>query len=44
MPQHRGIKGGGVRVGGWVEEHPHRHREREDVMGVSGRKGNQERG
>jgi hypothetical protein len=33
MPQCRGIEGGEVGVGGWVEEHPHRSREREDVIG-----------
>jgi hypothetical protein len=37
MLQCRGIKGGKVGVGGWVEEHPHRSRGREDGMGVSGR-------
>ena len=30
MPQCRGIEGGEVGVGGWVEEHPHRNRERGD--------------
>ena len=34
MPQCRGIKGREVGVGGWVEEHPHRSRGREDGMGV----------
>ena len=33
MPQCRGIKGGEVGVGGWMEEHPHRSRGREDVIG-----------
>jgi hypothetical protein len=33
MPQCRGIKGREVGVGGWVEEHPHRSRGREDVIG-----------
>jgi hypothetical protein len=33
MPQCRGIKGGEVGVGGWVEEHHHRSRRREDMMG-----------
>jgi hypothetical protein len=32
--QGRGIKGREVGVGGWVEEHPHRSRERED--GIEG--------
>jgi hypothetical protein len=30
MYQHRGIEGREVGVGGWVEEHLHRSRERED--------------
>ena len=42
MPQCRGTEGRKVGVGGWVEEHPHRSREREDMMGVSGREGNHE--
>jgi hypothetical protein len=33
MPQCRGIKGGEMGVGRWVEEHPHRRRGREDVIG-----------
>jgi hypothetical protein len=33
MPQYRGIKSREVGVGGWVEEHPHRIRGREDVIG-----------
>jgi hypothetical protein len=33
MPQCRGIEGGEVGVGGWVEEHPPRSRGREDVIG-----------
>jgi hypothetical protein len=33
MPQCRGIDGGKVGVDGWVEEHPHRSRGREDVIG-----------
>jgi hypothetical protein len=33
MPQYRGIKGREVEVGGWVEEHPHRSKGREDVLG-----------
>ena len=37
MPQCRGIEGGEVGVGGWVEEHSHRSRGRKDGMGVSGR-------
>jgi hypothetical protein len=32
MPQYRGMKGREVGVGGCVEEHPYRSREREDVM------------
>ena len=33
MQQCRAIKGGQVGVGGCVEEHPHRSRGREDVIG-----------
>jgi hypothetical protein len=33
MPQSRGIKNREVGAGGWVEEHPHRNKEREDVIG-----------
>ena len=33
MPQCRGIEGREVGVGGWVEEHPHRSRGREDGIG-----------
>jgi hypothetical protein len=33
MPQCRGIEGGKVGVGGWVEEHPHRSRGKEDGIG-----------
>ena len=33
MPQYRGIKSRGGGVGGGVEEHPHRIRGREDVIG-----------
>ena len=33
MPQCREIEGREVGVGGWVEEHPHRSRGREDVIG-----------
>jgi hypothetical protein len=33
MPQYRGIEGGEVEVGGWVEEHPHRSRARRDGIG-----------
>ena len=40
MPQCRGIKGGVVGVGGWVEEHPHRSRGKVDGTGVCGREGN----
>ena len=32
MPQCRGIEGGEVGVGGWVENHPHGSRGREDVI------------
>jgi hypothetical protein len=39
MPQCKGIEGGEVRVGVWVEEHPHRSRGRED--GIEGFGGNQ---
>jgi hypothetical protein len=40
MPQYRGIEGRVVGVGGWVEEHPHRSKGREDVIGcfLEGRK------
>ena len=46
MSQCRGIPGqeGMIGwVGGWVQEHPHRSREREDIIGALHR-GNQERG
>jgi hypothetical protein len=33
MPQCRGTEGKEVGVGGWVEEHTHRSRGREDVIG-----------
>jgi hypothetical protein len=33
MSQCRGIQGGEVGVGGWVEEHLHRSRGREDGIG-----------
>jgi hypothetical protein len=33
MPQYRGMKGGEGGVSGSVEEHPHRSRGREDVIG-----------
>ena len=33
MPQCRVIEGGEVRVGGWVDEHPHRSSGREDGIG-----------
>lgn len=33
MPQCRGIESKEVRVGELVEEHPHRSRRREDVIG-----------
>ena len=35
MPQCRGIEGGEVGLGQWVEEHPHRSRRREDGIGGS---------
>jgi hypothetical protein len=38
MHQGREIKVGEMRVSGWVVEHPHRSRGREDGMGVSRRK------
>ena len=45
MPQCRGIEGGVMGVGRWVEEHPHRSREREDGIGdFQEGGGNQERG
>jgi hypothetical protein len=34
MAQCRGIEGREVEVGGWVEEHPHRSREREYGIGI----------
>ena len=40
MPQYREIQGGEVGVRGWVEEHPHRIRGREDGMGETGTVGN----
>ena len=33
MPECRGIEGREVGEGGWVEEHPHRSRGREDGIG-----------
>jgi hypothetical protein len=39
VPPYRGIEGGEVGVGGWVEEHSHRSRGRKDGMGVSGTRG-----
>jgi hypothetical protein len=33
MPQYVGIEGEEEAVCGWVEEHPHRSRGREDVIG-----------
>jgi hypothetical protein len=33
MPQYRGKEGEEVGIDGWVEEHPHRSRGREDVIG-----------
>jgi hypothetical protein len=36
MPQCKGTEGREVGVGGWVEEHPHRSRRREDRIGILG--------
>jgi hypothetical protein len=36
MPQCKRIEGGEVGVGRWVEEHPHRSREREGGLGDLG--------
>ena len=44
MPQCRGIEGREVGVGGWVEEHPHRSKGREDEIGCLWEEGKQERG
>ena len=44
MTQCRGIEGGKVEVGGWVEEHPHRSRGREDGIGGLWEGRNWERG
>ena len=33
MPQYRGMKDREVEADGWVEEHPHRSRRREDRIG-----------
>jgi hypothetical protein len=44
MPQCRGIEGREVGVGGWVEEHPHRSRGREDGIGGLWEGRNWERG
>jgi hypothetical protein len=33
MSQYRGIQGRDVGMFGWVKEHPHRSRGREDVIG-----------
>jgi hypothetical protein len=45
MPQCRGIKGGEVGVGGWVEEHHHRSKGgREDVIGCIQEGGKQGKG
>jgi hypothetical protein len=33
MPQHKGIECGELGVSGWVGEHPHRSRGREDGIG-----------
>jgi hypothetical protein len=39
MPQGRGIEGGEVGMGGWVEEYFHRSRRRKDVIGFFGEGG-----
>jgi hypothetical protein len=39
MPQCRGVEGREVEVCGWVEEHPHRSRGREDVIGCDQEEG-----
>jgi hypothetical protein len=39
MPQCRGIEDGEAEVGGWVEEHPHRSRGREERKRGSGGQG-----
>jgi hypothetical protein len=44
MPQCKGIEGGEVGVGGWVVEHPHRSRGREEGIGSFWEGGNWERG
>ena len=41
MPQCRGIEGGEVGVCGWVKEHPHRSRGREDGIWGFQEKGKQ---
>jgi hypothetical protein len=43
MSQYRGINGGEVKVGGWIEEHPYRSKGRENVKGCSRREGNWKR-
>jgi hypothetical protein len=44
MLQCRETESGEIGVGGWVEEHPHRSRGREDVIGCMGGEGkNRER-
>ena len=40
MPQCRGIEGGEVGMGGWVEKHLHRSGDRKMEQGVSGKWGN----
>jgi hypothetical protein len=42
MPQCKGIEGGKVGVGEWVEEHPHRIRGRENGIGCFQERGNWE--
>jgi hypothetical protein len=44
MSQCRGIKGREVVMGGWVEEHPHRKKGREDVIGCFWKGGKQGKG
>jgi hypothetical protein len=44
MPQCRGIKDREVEVDGWMEEHPHRSRGREDGIEASRRGVNRKRG
>jgi hypothetical protein len=45
MPQCSGTEDGEVGMSGWVEEHPHRSKGKEDGLGgFWGQEGNQERG